>query len=197
MSDPFEAYKVYNALKLHFESDSYDAIKYNFKTSVKPTSFFKRKDKYFFAKIAKNHGQHLVDYYVANFVNGTSYIGDMVNESGDSNYTEHKRIKESIHRVFSIDINRLCEEDMDFDLLLQSIDGQHPLIIKLWMQEQISIETIVILNSMLGFIPRESKKILDTVIWPDQKRLIEKYAPFVKFDLNKCKTLCKKAFTKN
>ena len=52
MSDPFESYKLYNALKLHFETDSYDAVKYNFKTSVKPQSFFKRKDKYFFAKIA-------------------------------------------------------------------------------------------------------------------------------------------------
>ena len=32
MMDPFEVYKLYNALKLHFENDSYDAIKYNFKT---------------------------------------------------------------------------------------------------------------------------------------------------------------------
>ena len=43
MSDPFESYKLYNALKLHFETDNYDAVKYNFKTSVKPQSFFKRK----------------------------------------------------------------------------------------------------------------------------------------------------------
>ena len=42
--DPFESYKLYNALKLHFESD-YDAIKYNFKSNVSPNSFFKRKDK--------------------------------------------------------------------------------------------------------------------------------------------------------
>jgi len=34
MNDPFESYKLYNALKLHFETDSYDAIKYNYKTSV-------------------------------------------------------------------------------------------------------------------------------------------------------------------
>ena len=44
MNDPFESYKLYNALKLHFETDGYDAIKYHFKTSVKPTSFFNRKD---------------------------------------------------------------------------------------------------------------------------------------------------------
>ena len=58
MNDPYESYKLYNALKLHFETDSYDAIKYNFKTSIKPQSFFNRKDKYFFAKLAKTYGKH-------------------------------------------------------------------------------------------------------------------------------------------
>ena len=29
MNDPFESYKLYNALKLHFETDGYDAIKYH------------------------------------------------------------------------------------------------------------------------------------------------------------------------
>ena len=64
MNDPFESYKLYNALKLHFES-SYDAIKYNFKTSIKPQSFFKRKDKYFFAKLASTYGTDLKDFYIA------------------------------------------------------------------------------------------------------------------------------------
>ena len=193
MNDPFESYQLYNALKLHFETDNYNAIKYNFKTSVKPTSFDKRKDKYFFAKIAKHHGKHLLDYYVANFKAGVGYVGDMVNESGEDNYKEFKRIQESIHRVFSIDINKLS--DYGIEQVLTSEDGQHPLIIKLWMQEEISLETICILNSILEFVPRESRKIKDTIIWPDQKRLIEKYTPFVKFDVNKCKTLCRKAFT--
>ena len=62
MNDPFESYKLYNALKLHFETDGYDAIKYHFKTSVKPTSFFKRKDKFFFAKLAKTYGPESVSY---------------------------------------------------------------------------------------------------------------------------------------
>ena len=54
MMDPFDVYKLYNALKLHFDNESYDAIKYNFKTTVNPQSFFKRRDKYFFAKLGKN-----------------------------------------------------------------------------------------------------------------------------------------------
>ena len=195
MNDPFESYQLYNALKLHFETDNYNAIKYNFKTSVKPTSFYKRKDKYFFAKIAKHHGKHLLDYYVANFKAGVGYVGDMVNESGEDNYKEFKRIQESIHRVFSIDINKLS--DYGIEQVLTSEDGQHPLIIKLWMQEEISLETVVILNSLIGFIPRESKKISDTLIWPDIKRKIEKYSPFVNFNSTKCKLILLEGFTNN
>ena len=195
MIDPFESFKLYNALKLHFESDSYDAIKYNFKTNVKATSFLKRKDKYFFAKIARQYEKDLMGYYIANFKHGISYVGDMINEVGEDNYTNHKRIRESIHRVFSVDINRLTEEDCTFDELFESVDGQHPPVVQIWMQEDISLETVVILNSILGFIPRESKKISDTIIWPDIQRKIDKYGPFVKYDVNKCKIILTKAFT--
>ena len=194
MMDPFDSYKLYNALKLHFETDSYDAVKYNYKSNVTPNSFFKRKDKYFFAKLAKNYDKDLLNYYVANFKNGVGYVGDMINESGEKNYSEHTRIQESIHRVFSIDINKLNDQEQKFDKLFESDNGQLPLVIKLWMQEEISLETIVILNSILGFVPRESKKITDTIIWPDIHRKIEKYTPFVNYSKNKCTKLLTNAF---
>ena len=194
MMDPFESYKLYNALKLHFETDSYDAVKYNYKSNITHNSFFKRKDKYFFAKLARNYEKDLLNYYVANFKNGVSYVGDMIDESAEKNYSDHKRIQESIHRVFSIDINKLNDQEQGFDKLFESDNGQLPLVIKLWMQEEISLETIVILNSILGFVPRESKKITDTIIWPDIHRKIEKYTPFVNYSKNKCTKLLTNAF---
>jgi hypothetical protein len=194
MIDPFESYKLYNALKLHFETD-YDALKYNFKTNVSAQSFFKRKDKYFFAKIAKHYEKDLKGYYVSNFKHGVSYVGEMVNEVGERNYRDHRKTLESISRVFQNDINKLSEQKMEFDDLFKSEDGQHPLIIQLWMQEEITLETIVILNSLIGFIPRESKKISDTLIWPDIKRKIEKYTPFVTFNSTKCKLILLEGFT--
>ena len=63
MTDPFNAYSLYNSLKLHFETD-YDAVKYNYKTRVNPQSFFKRRDKYFFAKLAKTYDKNLGKYYI-------------------------------------------------------------------------------------------------------------------------------------
>ncbi len=194
MTDPFDSYKLYNALKLHFETDGYDAIKYNYKSNVSPQSFFKRRDKYFFAKLAKNYEKDLLTYFVSNFKNGVGYVGDMINEDGERNYLDHKRIQESIHRVFSIDINKLNEQGEMFDNLFKSVNGQLPLVIKVWMQEEISLETVVILNSIFGFIGRESEKISDTIIWPDTKRKIEKYTPFVNYNKDKCLKLLTKVF---
>ena len=194
-TDPFESYKLYNALKLHFESN-YDAVKYNFKSNVTPSSFFKRKDKYFFAKLAKKYNGELKDFYVSQFINTETYIGDMMDSEAEQNYKDHKRIQESIHRVFSIDINRLTEENVQFDYLFKASDNAYPLVVKLWLQEEISLETVVILNAIFKFIDRESKNISDTIIWPDTRRLIEKYEPFVNFNRDKCLSLLTKGFTK-
>ena len=194
--DPFDAYKLYNSLKLHFESDSYDAVKYNFKTTVKPQSFFNRKDKFFFAKLAKHHGKELKMYFVSNFINDVNYVGDMINEDGEKNFMRLKKIHESLHHSFEKDINTLGNyidvKAYNFDTILESKDGQHPMVIKLWLQEEISLETIVILNAILGFVDRESKKITETIMWPSLIRKITKYEPFIKFDTVKCKDIMKK-----
>ena len=195
MKDPFESYKLYNSLKLHFETDSYDAIKYNFKTSVKPTSFFKRKDKYFFAKIAKTYEKDLLEFYVSNFKNDMKYVGDMVNEEGDRHYQKHKKVMESITYQFQNDINKLYESNSDFDSLLEAKDNEHPFVITYWLQDEIHLETVVILDSITGFVDRENKKISETIIWPDIFRKITKYKPFVKFDKTKCVNILKKTFT--
>ena len=195
MNDPYESYKLYNALKLHFETDSYDALKYNFKTSIKPQSFFNRKDKYFFAKLAKTYGKNLKEYYIANFKMDVKYVGDMLNEGGEQYYRSHKKVLESIHYSFENDINKLSEIENSFDELLLSENNNHPKIIKLWMQDEILLETIVILDSLTGFMDRENKKITETIIWPDIYRKITKYKPFVKFNTEACRSILIKEFT--
>ena len=189
MIDPFDSYKLYNALKLHFEG-SYDAVKYNFKTNASPNSFFKRKDKYFFAKLAKNQ-KDLMNFYVYNFVEDVKYITEMQ----DRYYTKHKKIHESLTRTFQADINKLAEE-YSFDELLQAgPNNQAPKIVEKWMHEEITLETLVIMNALTSFVYWEGKKITETIFWPDLSRKITKYEPFVKFDRDKYINIVKKAFT--
>lgn len=195
MNDPFESYKLYNALKLHFETDNYDAVKYNFKTSVKPTSFFKRKDKYFFAKLASTYETKLKDFYIANFKNDVKYVGDMLNEGGEKFYLDHKKICESLTYHFEKDINKLSGLNVTFDEILESKKNSHPLIILLLLQEDILLETVIILDALTGFVERENKRISDTIIWPDIYRKLTKYKPFVNFNRDKCLSIVKKQFT--
>ena len=51
----FAAFALYNALKIHFSSDSYDFFKYNGKTNVSKQSFTTRKDKYSFYKLSRKY----------------------------------------------------------------------------------------------------------------------------------------------
>ena len=84
--------------------------------------------------------------------------------------------------------------DIEFDKLFV-VEQTHPIIIKLLMREEIHLETVIILDSIIGFMERESKKITETIIWPDISRKIRKYSPFVKFDHVKCLNIVKKGFT--
>ena len=192
--DPFDSYKLYNALKLHFETD-YDAVKYNYKTRVNPQSFFKRRDKYFFAKLGKTYGKDLNNYYVSNFIKDVKYVGDMLGPDGESNYNDMIKIHESITYKFKNDINTLSSMVNSFDELLECKDNEYPVIIQAYMQEEVSLETVVILNKLTRFIDRADKEITETIMWPDISRKVRKYGPFITIDEIKFKKIVIKAFT--
>lgn len=198
--DPFDSYKLYQALKLHFESDSYDAPKYNYKTSAKPQAFFKRRDKYYFAKLAKKFPRQdqLVEYYVSQFTSGVKWVGDMLDEKGDETYLRWKKVKESIGYEFQKDISTLCTkaevESTTFDDLLKVRDKQLPPVVTLYNRGEISLTTIVILNKLTGFLHHANRTITETIVWPDLYRKFIKTEPFVDVDLNKMKKIVVNTF---
>jgi len=191
--EPFEAFSLYQAIKLHFESDSYDAVKYNYKTSAKPQSFWKRKDKYFFAKIGKRFetAEQLKFYYISHFIRDNKWIGDMI--SNDGPYNDWIKVNESLGYIFEQDLYKLSEEATSFDDLFK-ING-HPKIVEKYMQGDISLETVVILNRLVGFMDKADKEITETIVWPDLSRKIRKYTPFVLCNADRMKKIILKVFT--
>ena len=172
--DPFESYKLYNALKLHFETD-YDAVKYHYKTRVNAQSFFKRRDKYFFAKLGKTYGKDLTKYYVSNFIKDVKYVGDMLGPDGEANYNDMIKVHESLSYKFKNDINKLSSMVNSFDEMLECKDNEYPVVIQAFMQEEICLETVVILNKLTRFIDRADKQITETIMWPDIYRKVHKF----------------------
>lgn len=190
--EPFEAFRYYQALKLHFESDSYDAVKYNYKTSAKPQSFWKRKDKYFFAKAGSKFNKipDLINFYVAHFISDVKWIGEM---DKDDNYTAWCKTMQSISYNFEKEIYTLSESVDSFDQLFEI--ETHPLVVTKYLEGDITLETLVILDRLTGFVRRADKTITETIIWPDLRRKILKYRPFVNVDEMKMKKIVLKVFT--
>lgn len=59
------------------------------------------------------------------------------------------------------------------------------------LQGDIMIETVAILNDLMGFFPMWERKIQDDIIWPNWKLKIEKYTPFITYDKLKLKSILK------
>jgi len=193
--EPFDAYRYYQSLKLHFESKTYDAAKYNFKTSANPKSFWKRNDKYHFAKVAKRFKDvpEMIGWYASHFINGTKWIGEMLN--AEDVYQSWLKRMQSIGYIFEQDLNHLSLQYESFDDMLISKSNSHPDIITAYLQEEISLETVVIINKLTGFINKADKEITETIMWPDISLKVRKYDPFVQVDIERMKKIVLKVFT--
>lgn len=179
-SDGFNAYQIYIGIKLHFESKTYDYFRYNGKSSVTPKSFFARRDKFFFAKLVKKYGvDELPFFFASNFAkHGTKWIGGLTDDQADETYKAYKSLLESFTYRFKNDIDKLLSET-DFKSLFVIEDGQYPIIVKHLLQDSIPLETFVVLNRYLNFVPKFDKEITDPILWPELSLKIRKYDKFI------------------
>jgi len=194
--EPYDVYKYYMAMKLHFESDSYEAPKYNYKTSAKPQSFFKRRDKYHFAKLGRkfDEPEELINFFTAQFTaSDKSWVGDMLQD--EEKYVEWQRRQQSLSYNFEQDLNKLAEEADAFDDLLKIQEGNYPLVIEKFLQDEISLETVVILDQLTGFMRRSDRAITETIVWPDLSKRIRKYGLLLRFDKNRMRQIIIRMFT--
>jgi len=191
----FSAFAIFNAIKLHFTSDSYDFFRYNGKSNVTKQNFANRKDKYSFYKLSRKYrNEELLNFYIANFlVKDVNWIGDITGVEGEENYKMWQKRNQSLNYRFKEDIMYLMDKVSVGSDMIKVKDGQYPLLLNETMQGSVTIETLSILNHMMGFFEMWNKKISDTIIWPTWKRKCEKYTPFIHYDESKYKETFKEA----
>lgn len=185
--DGFEAYKHYLSLKSHFTSKTYDYFKYNGAVRAKRDAFEKRNDKYFFQKLAKR--KDITNFLVSLFVYGNKemWIGDIVrNEESERMYLEWQRVRQSLTYVFMSDLEKF-NDDLVSSFIVEG--GQHPHALRLLLSGDIHIETFIIMNDILRFVPTWNKNINDPIIWPEVRQKCKKYQPFMEYDKEKCKNI--------
>ena len=80
--------------------------------------------------------------------------------------------------------------DKNFDSVF-SIDGtKHPVIIREHLQNNVSLETLILLEKILGFKKNFDKKLQDPV-WEFLSMRMEKYSPFLNIDVFHYKKILK------
>lgn len=191
----YETFSLYQAIKLHFTTDSYDFFKYGGKSKISVDAFENRKDKYYFYKLSRRlqSKDDLIDFLVANFVQDENcWVGNLLDDQSESLYRQRQKVKQSLSYTFQNDCEKLFGDVSNPNEVLQSEDGDYPKLLTMTLQKEVELETLCILNGVLNFIPMWDKKITDTIRWPDYKRKIVKYSPFLSYDVTKFKILLKK-----
>jgi hypothetical protein len=188
----YAAFAMYNSLKLHFTSKSYDYFKYHGKTNVSLVTFLKNKSKYQFYKLARKYNlDELRDFYIANFLEGDKWVGEIANADGEEVYKKWQKTQQSLTYTFENDIMYLLSNGGSPDEMLEVKPNSYPVLMHLVQLKQVSLETLCILNDIMKFFPMWDKKIDDDIVWPDFKMKCEKYTPFLNYDKVKFKAILK------
>ena len=187
---PFDAYKQYLSLKNHFTKEKYDYHKYCGKSRATVQSFYKRKDRFWFEKLARNkNDKEVVEFFVSNFITCTDpsklWIGEMIRE-GEGRYTSWKKRTQSLSYVFKEEMEKILA-GTDLDSAFKSSTG-HPPVLKKYLSGQISIETLVICDKILGYRTDYDKKLTDPV-WETVSLRMKKYSPFLNIDVFRYKKI--------
>ena len=176
--EPIDVYLMYCALKAHFGKGDYDYITYKGKTKIKRESFYKRKDRGFFVKIAKKYPDPQ-DYFISNFIkNRNGYIANF----NDQNYESWKLKRQGFFEGFVIEMHPLVQRIIFFESLFAIKDGNHPKLLKEFLGGRVSIETMIILNELVNYSKKWDKQLEDDVVWPDLKKFMNNYKRFLTID---------------
>ena len=78
-------------------------------------------------------------------------------------------------------LNLLDEKGVEFNHLFECENGEHPIIFKALVSEEISLESFLLLDKCINFVEVLNKK-LDDFIWMEYHNKIMKYSDFIEVD---------------
>lgn len=186
--NPIEVRGIFLGIKLHFDpSKTYDAFKYKFKGPYcKRETFLSSRDKYHYEKLATKYNKHndVILYSLANIISGKTWI----READENTYLEWTAKMQRLNYTFDEDIKTLHDEaeneNIDcFDNVIipkDANDGKLPLIYRLYQSDKITLETLVILDTICDYTKNLDSKISDPLkIASEISSLIRAYKPFL------------------
>jgi hypothetical protein len=190
---PFQVYKLYLAMKLHFTRPNYNIIKMKGRVRATEQSFAARRDLMGINRLARKYTiSEITNFFVANFVGGDKN-GGMFTVGSETIYKQWCGKMERLGYMYQQDLTTLFEagDGVHLASVLDASRG-HPPLLKLYLGGSISIETLVILAKCLPYLDQLDTYLGNDVIWPDVCMLVHKYSPFVRVDRYKYEVLTNK-----
>ena len=190
--DAYEVFCLYIAIKNHFTKPSYDFFKYNGKTNINKESFLARRDKYQFHKLSRMYKpDDMRDFLVANFVKEDMWVGTLLQDEAADNFSIHKGTMQSLSYYFGNEIEKAFSTVAKPDDIFAVEKGGEPHIVNLYLQGEVSIYTLILLDEFVGFMKKFDKKLGDDYIWSKLSFRLKKLRPFIEFDKEKIKSILK------
>jgi hypothetical protein len=170
----FETFQLYIALQRHFSSN-YDFFKYNGRVSASSDSYSKRPDLYAFEKLSKIiPADERVDFLIAHFLeNSKEYIRNMSKTKLDS----YKALLKNLPKKYEEDLQFLQNEGMSE--CLKSTADDMPEIHKKAISKSITLETVLILDSIFPFVDKHAEACKVPFVFPQHIEKLKKYRPFL------------------
>lgn len=187
--ESFKYYVMFLAMKKHFGSQ-YDYHKYHGKIKASFDKFRTSQYAYFFEKLS--HKEDPENLILANMiVKPDVWIREILDDEGEERYLQWKIKMNSMSRIFKADLEKL---DDNYQANFAVHNGQHPYVMTLYSQKQISLETFTVLTHMANIFGYWEQNIVDKIIASDIIKLSKKYKPFLNLNEKKLKDLVRNRF---
>jgi hypothetical protein len=180
----FTLFKYDKAVKLHFTNKKYNLFDYKGKTNgVSFENFLARRDYNIYNAIARKFetDTQSIQFLVANYAYKNDPIYNIA--SSDNNFITWTKRKQSITNTFKNDIdNVILVMEKKSMSCMDMIDNRKdiPELFKMYLQNNITVESLFILNKFLPFIDNW-ESTLETV-WGTDLLIIKKLERFVKYN---------------
>ena len=192
--------QTYLAFKQHFSNPRFDFFQYDGKVKVKEETYQQRSDFWFFETLARKlTDQEVKEYMLASFVSSENpakvWIGD-IKRNGHDNWLVWQKLQSGLTYTFEQDCQRLVsfmeEKQCSFNDLFKTMGG-HPPSLRLYCKQQVCLESLIILDMVLGFMKDWDQKLKDP-LWEQLSFKVRKYKPFLSINTVKYRALVKSVF---
>lgn len=195
-------FKLYHSIRLHFSSN-YDFFKYRGKTR-KFGNLDQKRGKNFIFRLEKKYGNEFANFLVCMFTFHSKEnwrLDQFIGVENEKIYEQWKSKMTSLPYYFEQDLNFLKDLNVPFnDMFKCSVirngvkSKSHPLILKHYIKEDVSLETLIVIDIVLGYFEHWDKIMKDDFMWKDLHFKIKKYKPFLTISKERYKEILKKVF---